>query len=36
MLAPPFVIDESEIDEIVSRFGEALEATVRQVGAQRA
>jgi adenosylmethionine-8-amino-7-oxononanoate aminotransferase len=36
MLAPAYVISESEIDEIVMRFGEAMEATVRQLGAQRA
>ena len=34
MLAPPFVIEESEMDEIVSRFGEAMERAVRQVGAR--
>jgi adenosylmethionine-8-amino-7-oxononanoate aminotransferase len=34
-LAPPFVIGESEMDEIVSRFGEAMEKTARQVGATR-
>jgi adenosylmethionine-8-amino-7-oxononanoate aminotransferase len=36
MLAPPFVIEEKEIDEIVSRFGEAMERTVRQIGAWKA
>jgi adenosylmethionine-8-amino-7-oxononanoate aminotransferase len=36
MLAPPFVIEESEVDEIVSRFGEAMEATVGRMGAERA
>jgi adenosylmethionine-8-amino-7-oxononanoate aminotransferase len=36
MLAPPFVIDEGEIDEIVARFGEAMEATVKQIQAGRA
>jgi adenosylmethionine-8-amino-7-oxononanoate aminotransferase len=36
MLAPPFVIAESEMGEIVSRFGEALEATVRHIQAGRA
>ena len=35
MLAPPFVISEEEIDEIVSRFGEAMERTVRQMGVER-
>jgi adenosylmethionine-8-amino-7-oxononanoate aminotransferase len=35
MLAPPFVIEENEMDEIVSRFGEAMERAVRQVGAER-
>src|SRR5918992_682387 len=33
MLAPPFVIEESEIDDIVTRFAEALDVTVRQMGA---
>jgi len=28
MVAPPFIIEEEEIDEIVSRFGTALERTV--------
>jgi adenosylmethionine-8-amino-7-oxononanoate aminotransferase len=28
MLAPPFVIEESEMDEIVDRFGEAMERTL--------
>jgi adenosylmethionine-8-amino-7-oxononanoate aminotransferase len=36
MLAPPFVIEESEIDEIVSRFGEAMEMTVVRMEAGRA
>ena len=36
MLAPPFVIDDAEVDEIVARFGEAMEATVRQIGARSA
>jgi adenosylmethionine-8-amino-7-oxononanoate aminotransferase len=36
MLAPPFVIEEGEMDEIVSRFGQAAEVTVRQLGAQKA
>jgi adenosylmethionine-8-amino-7-oxononanoate aminotransferase len=30
-LAPPFVIDESEIDELVRRFGQALEQTMGKV-----
>jgi adenosylmethionine-8-amino-7-oxononanoate aminotransferase len=36
MLAPPFVISDEEIDEIVVRFGEAMEAMVRQMGAGKA
>lgn len=36
MLAPPFVIEEDEIDEIVTRFGVAMEMTVRQMGAEKA
>jgi adenosylmethionine-8-amino-7-oxononanoate aminotransferase len=28
MIAPPFIISEAEIDEIVTRFGRALERTV--------
>ena len=36
MLAPPFVIEETEMDEIVSRFGEAMERAARQVEARRA
>jgi adenosylmethionine-8-amino-7-oxononanoate aminotransferase len=38
-LAPPFVIEETEIDEIIQRFSRALDTTVRQVlgaGAQSA
>jgi adenosylmethionine-8-amino-7-oxononanoate aminotransferase len=35
MLAPPFVIEEPEIDEIVSRFGDAVERTVRRIGVGR-
>ena len=38
-LAPPFVISEAEIDEIIQRFGKALDATIRKVlsaGAQAA
>ncbi len=36
MLAPPFVISEAEVGEIVRRFGTALERTMRQVmGATR-
>jgi len=30
-LAPPFVIADSEIDELVARFARALEATTAQV-----
>lgn len=36
MLAPPYVIEEAEIDEIVDRFGEAMERTVGRMGAERA
>jgi adenosylmethionine-8-amino-7-oxononanoate aminotransferase len=36
MLAPPFVIDEGEMDEIVARFGEAMEATVERMETQKA
>jgi adenosylmethionine-8-amino-7-oxononanoate aminotransferase len=36
MLAPPFIIAESEMDEIVARFGEAMERAVRHVEARRA
>jgi adenosylmethionine-8-amino-7-oxononanoate aminotransferase len=36
MLAPPFVISEGEMDEIVSRCGEAMERAIRQIGAQSA
>ena len=36
MLAPAFIIEEPEIDEIVSRFGVAMETTVRQLGAEKA
>jgi adenosylmethionine-8-amino-7-oxononanoate aminotransferase len=36
MLAPPFVIEEGELDEIVTKFGDALELTVKQMGAERA
>jgi adenosylmethionine-8-amino-7-oxononanoate aminotransferase len=35
MLAPPFVIEEWEIDEIVARFAEAMQATVRQIKAAK-
>ncbi len=38
-LAPPFVIEESEIDDLVQRFSRALDATMRRVltaGAQAA
>jgi adenosylmethionine-8-amino-7-oxononanoate aminotransferase len=31
MLAPPFIISEREIDELVTRFRQALEATLRTV-----
>ncbi|MGH7530808.1 MAG: aspartate aminotransferase family protein [Gemmatimonadales bacterium] len=31
MVAPPFIVTESEIDEIRSRFTKALEATVRSI-----
>jgi hypothetical protein len=31
-LAPPYVVQESELDEIVSRFAAALERTVKRVG----
>jgi adenosylmethionine-8-amino-7-oxononanoate aminotransferase len=34
MLAPPFVIEESEIDAVVTRFAEALDVTIRQMGAR--
>jgi hypothetical protein len=30
-LAPPFVISEAEIDEIIQRFAQALDATIRKV-----
>jgi adenosylmethionine-8-amino-7-oxononanoate aminotransferase len=36
MLAPPFVVTEEEIDEIVARFAGALEATLRQLEARSA
>jgi adenosylmethionine-8-amino-7-oxononanoate aminotransferase len=36
MLAPPLVIEEGEMDEIVSRFGEAMAATLRHIQAGRA
>ena len=32
MLAPPFIITDEQIDEIVAGFGRALEVTVRQLG----
>jgi adenosylmethionine-8-amino-7-oxononanoate aminotransferase len=35
MLAPPFVIGDNEMEEIVSRFGEAMERAVRQTGVTR-
>ncbi|HBL16157.1 MAG: hypothetical protein A2X36_04170 [Elusimicrobia bacterium GWA2_69_24] len=31
MLAPPFVISDAELDELVRRFGNALEAALKQV-----
>jgi adenosylmethionine-8-amino-7-oxononanoate aminotransferase len=34
MLAPPFIVTEAEIDEIVSRFGRALARTMRETGAR--
>jgi adenosylmethionine-8-amino-7-oxononanoate aminotransferase len=36
MVAPPFVISEGEIDEIVTRFGEAMERTAGRMEAGRA
>jgi adenosylmethionine-8-amino-7-oxononanoate aminotransferase len=36
MLAPPFVIEQGEMDEIVSRFGAAMETTVGRMGAEKA
>jgi adenosylmethionine-8-amino-7-oxononanoate aminotransferase len=36
MLAPPFVIEHAEIEEIVARFGEAMATTVRQIQAGKA
>jgi adenosylmethionine-8-amino-7-oxononanoate aminotransferase len=36
MLAPPFVIEEWEMDEIVARFSAALELTVRRLAAHKA
>ena len=35
MLAPPFVIEESEMNEIVDRFGRALDRAVRQLRVAR-
>jgi hypothetical protein len=35
MLAPPFVIDEPQIGEMVALFGRAVEHTVAQVTAAR-
>jgi adenosylmethionine-8-amino-7-oxononanoate aminotransferase len=35
MLAPPFVVSESEVDEIVRLFGQALRATGERIGASR-
>ena len=34
MIAPPFIISEDEIGELVSRFGRALEKTVSSVQAK--
>jgi adenosylmethionine-8-amino-7-oxononanoate aminotransferase len=34
MLAPPFVVTESEIDEIVQLFGQALHVTEERIGAR--
>jgi adenosylmethionine-8-amino-7-oxononanoate aminotransferase len=31
MLAPPFIVTEAEIDEIVTRFTRALARTMREV-----
>ncbi len=36
MLAPPFVIQEGELDEVVTKLGDAMELTVRQMGARTA
>jgi adenosylmethionine-8-amino-7-oxononanoate aminotransferase len=36
MLAPPFVISEGEIDQIVERFGRAIERTLGRIQAGRA
>jgi hypothetical protein len=35
MLAPPFVIDEDQISEMVALFGQAAQQTMKQVGAPR-
>jgi adenosylmethionine-8-amino-7-oxononanoate aminotransferase len=35
-LAPPFVIEESEVDGLVQRFGEALEMTIRKTSGRQA
>jgi adenosylmethionine-8-amino-7-oxononanoate aminotransferase len=32
-LAPPFVIEESEIDELIRRFGIALDRTIQKMSA---
>src|SRR5919112_894797 len=34
MLAPPFVVSEAEIDEIVGRFTTALQGAVERIGAR--
>jgi adenosylmethionine-8-amino-7-oxononanoate aminotransferase len=33
MLAPPFIVTEEQIDEIVHRFGQAVTATVERMEA---
>jgi adenosylmethionine-8-amino-7-oxononanoate aminotransferase len=35
MLAPPFVVTESEIEEMVRLFGQALRATGERIGARQ-
>jgi adenosylmethionine-8-amino-7-oxononanoate aminotransferase len=35
MVAPPFIVTEQEIDEIVRRFGVAMEQTLAAVGHQQ-
>ena len=34
MLAPPFVVSEAEVDEIVGRFTDAMQATVARTAAR--